>query len=43
MAIFVDIIIPLVSAFIGSFITLAGVWLTIRRDKKEMKIMRNNL
>ena len=30
-----DIFIPLLSAFIGGFITLAGVWLTIRRDKKR--------
>ena len=35
--IFVDIVIPLVSAFIGGFVTLAGVWLTIRRDKKREK------
>lgn len=31
----VDFFVPLVSAFIGGFITLAGVWLTIRRDKKR--------
>ena len=31
----VDIVVPLVSAFIGGFITLAGVWLTLRRDKKR--------
>lgn len=30
-----DIFIPLLSAFLGGFITLAGVWLTIRRDKKR--------
>ncbi len=30
-----DIFIPLLSAFIGGFITLAGVWLTIHRDKKR--------
>ena len=30
-----DIFIPLLSAFIGGFITLAGVWLTILRDKKR--------
>lgn len=30
-----DVVIPLLSAFIGGFITLAGVWLTIHRDKKR--------
>lgn len=33
--VWVDIVVPLISAFIGGFITLAGVWLTIRRDKKR--------
>lgn len=32
-----DIVIPLVAAFIGGFLTLAGVWLTIHREKKVAK------
>lgn len=31
----INIIIPLASAFVGGFITLAGVWLTIKRDIKR--------
>ena len=32
-----DIVVPLVAAFIGGFLTLAGVWLTIHREKKAAK------
>lgn len=33
--VFVDIVVPLLSAIIGGALTLVGVWLTIHRDKKR--------